>query len=120
MSAGIRLLIVDDETALLGLLKRYLERLGYVVESAGSSTEALAMYEADSEGFACIITDLALPVMNGEELIARMREKNPKQRALISSGYPYEPQSKATHFLQKPYLPDMLAKAIKDLLGRRI
>lgn len=120
MSPTLRLLIVDDEAALLDLLKRYLQRLGYEVQSASSSEDALARFEADPEGFACVVTDLALPGMNGEELIERMRAKNPKLRALISSGYPYEPRSKATAFLQKPYLPDMLAQAIKDLLARRL
>jgi len=120
MSAGIRLLIVDDEAALLDLLRRYLERLGYQVDSASNSQDALARFEADPEAYACIVTDLALPGMNGEELIERMRATNPKLRALISSGYPYEPSSKGTGFLQKPYLPDMLAKAIKELLARRI
>lgn len=120
MSGEMRLLIVDDEAALLDLLKRYLERLGYQVDSASSSEEALTRFEADPEGYACVVTDLTLPGMNGEELIERMRIKRPNLRALISSGYPYEPQTKATHFLQKPYLPDMLARAIKELLGRRL
>jgi|SRR5579863_6986003 len=118
MSAG-RVLIVDDEVALLDLLKRYLERAGYEVDVASNPEDALKTYEADPERYVCVLTDLALPGMNGDELLERMRAKNPKLRALISSGYPYEPQSKKTLFLQKPYLPKMLAQTIEELLGRR-
>lgn len=118
MGAG-RILIVDDEAALLDLLKRYLERLGYEVDVASNPEDALANFEADPERYECVLTDLSLPGMNGEELLERMRGKNPRLRALISSGYPYEPRSKRTFFLQKPYLPKMLAQTIEELLGRR-
>jgi two-component system cell cycle sensor histidine kinase/response regulator CckA len=118
MGSG-RLLIVDDEAALLDLLKRYLERLGYEVDVAGNPEDALASFEADPERYICVLTDLALPGMNGEELLERMRAKNPRLRALISSGYPYQPRSQRTLFLQKPYLPKMLAQIMEELLGQR-
>ena|SRR5579863_7077489 len=116
MSAG-RLLIVDDEVALLDLIKRYLERMGYEVDVASSAEDALAHFEPDPQRYACVLTDLVLPGINGEQLLERMREKNPKLRALISSGYPYEPSSKKTLFLQKPYVPKMLAETLDKLLG---
>src|SRR5579884_2175436 len=107
-----RLLIVDDETALLDLLKRYLERLGYAVDLARSAEDALVCFERDPARFACVLTDLSLPGLDGEQLIERMRAANPGLPALISSGYPYQPRSAATAFLQKPYLPNMLAEAL--------
>ena len=42
--SGVRLLLVDDEASLLNLLQRYLGRLGYEVETAGSAEEALARW----------------------------------------------------------------------------
>jgi two-component system, cell cycle sensor histidine kinase and response regulator CckA len=116
MSAA-RLLIVDDEVALLDLLKRYLERMGYEVDVASTAEDALARFETDPLQYACVLTDLVLPGINGEQLLERMREKNPKLRALVSSGYPYEPPSKKTLFLQKPYVPKMLAETLEKLLG---
>jgi DNA-binding NtrC family response regulator len=110
------LLIVDDETALLDLLKRYLERAGYQVHLASTPEEALACFERDPEKFACVLTDLTLPGMDGEQLIERMRVHNPRLPALISSGYPYSPRAAATVFLQKPYLPKMLVEALEGLL----
>jgi DNA-binding NtrC family response regulator len=115
-----RLLIVDDEKPLLSLLKRYMERLGYEVDLAGTAEEALAFFESDPGRYACVLTDLTLPGINGEELVERMRSLNPRLPALISSGYPYQPKpSKArTDFLQKPYLPQMLVEAIQGILGK--
>jgi FixJ family two-component response regulator len=59
---------------------------------------------------------LTLPGINGEELIDRMRARNPRLRAVVASGYPYVPRSKRVTFLQKPFLPKMLADAIETIL----
>ena len=72
-----RLLIVDDEPNLLDLLRRYLGRLGYEVETCGDAQEALALFQAGPDRFSMAITDLSLPSLNGEELIERMRQIRP-------------------------------------------
>ncbi len=115
---GARLLLVDDEPALLDLLKKYLERLGYLAEACGSPEEALEIFERNPEEFALVLTDLSFPSISGEEMVERMRARNPRLRAIISSGYPYEPRSKHTAFLLKPYAPKMLAEAIGKMTTR--
>jgi DNA-binding NtrC family response regulator len=112
------LLLVDDEPALLELLKTYLERLGYKVDSRGDAHAALALFESDPTRYALVMTDLTLAGINGEEMIARMRKLNPAVAAIVSSGYPYEPTGKNVAFLQKPYVPRMLADTIEKLLKR--
>jgi len=113
---GARLLLVDDEPALLDLLKKYLERIGYQVHACAGAEEALRAFEQDPEGYAVVLTDLTLPGMRGDQMIERMRARNPAVRAIISSGYPYEPASKGIGFLLKPYVPKMLADTIAALL----
>jgi DNA-binding NtrC family response regulator len=115
----VKLLIVDDEAALLSLLQRYLTRLGYEVESAANAEDALALFASDPARYDCVLTDLKLPGMGGEELIERIRELRPGLPALISSGYPYQPRSAYVAFLQKPYLPAMLAGELEALLKKR-
>jgi len=49
-------------------------------------------------------------------MITRMRALSPGLLAIVSSGYPYEPRGKKIVFLQKPYVPKMLADTIEKLL----
>jgi len=113
-----RLLLVDDEPALTDLLKKYLERLGYEVDARSDAEQALEQYERNPDGYALVLTDLSLPGMSGEQMIERMRLRNPKLRAIISSGYPYQPRSRLVGYLQKPFLPKMLADLIEKMLRR--
>jgi CheY-like chemotaxis protein len=109
-----RLLIVDDEPAVLDLLKRYLERVGYSVEVTSNGEAALDLFQV--ERYDLVITDLNLPGMGGEEMLQRMRERQPSLRALISSGYPHQPILRDVGFLLKPYLPKMMVEAIDEML----
>ncbi len=111
-----RLLLVDDEAALLELLKKYLERLGYEVDACTAPEDALALFQADPQRYALVLTDLTLPRITGEEMLDQMRARNPRLRAVVSSGYPYSPRSAHVEFLQKPFLPKMLAAAIEKML----
>lgn len=108
---------MDDEPAVLGLLRRYLERLGYAVEIAPNAEAALDLFEAAPDGYDLVITDLTLPGMSGEELLTRMRQRRPSLRALISSGYPHQPALPKVGFLLKPYLPKMLVEIIGQMLS---
>ncbi|HEV1287511.1 MAG TPA: response regulator [Bryobacteraceae bacterium] len=111
-----RILLVDDEAPLLDLLKRYLERLGYEVDGCLTPADALQCFAADPSRYALVLTDLTLPGMSGDEMIVQMRALAPKLRVIVSSGYPYEPKGKRTGFLQKPFLPKMLADLIEQML----
>ena len=113
---GVRILLVDDEAPLLELLKRYLERLGYEVEACLTPADALQRFEADPGRYSLVLTDLTLPGMNGDQMIEQMRVTAPKLRAIIASGYVHEPRGKRTGFLQKPFLPNMLAELIEKML----
>jgi len=113
-----RLLIVDDEPTLLQLLRRYLERQGYEVETCGSGEQALDLFDADPQRFDMVITDLTLPGLDGAQLLDRMRARHPELPGLIASGYPYEPSQKGVGFLLKPFLPQMLAEQISAALKR--
>ena len=114
--AAARLLLVDDEPVLADLLKRYLERLGYEVDIFESAELALPHYSADPRRYALVMSDLTLPGMNGDEMIEQMRSRNPALKAIVSSGYVHQPKSKQTAFLQKPFVPKMLADLIEKKL----
>jgi DNA-binding NtrC family response regulator len=107
---------VDDEAPLLDLLKRYLERIGYEVDGCLTPADALKCFQADPRRYALVLTDLSLPGMRGDQMLDQMRAIAPKLRAVVTSGYPYEPPGKRTGFVQKPFLPVMLAEMIEKIL----
>ena len=120
-----RVLLVEDELPLLQLLERYLRRLGFEVESYSSSVKALADFEAAPGRFDLVIADLGMPEMPGDKMLTRMLEIQPDVLALICSGSPFYVSNlpldlgKRMGFLQKPFLPKMMAEAIDALLARK-
>ena len=66
-----RLLVVDDEPAVLKLVKAMLTRAQYRVLTCGSGTEALKML--DEMDFDCVITDAVMPLMTGYDLVKAIR-----------------------------------------------
>ncbi len=115
--AAARLLIVDDEPVLADLLKRYLERLGYEVDISPSAEHALPVFLENPAKYDLVLADSTLPGMSGEDLIEALQAANPSLRAILASGYPREPKSKHVSFLQKPFVPKMLAEMIEKKLG---
>lgn len=117
------ILIADDEPQLVAIMKRYLERLGYRVDSVSSAAAAWQAVEADPRAYAAAVVDISLPGMGGEELSRRMLEANPEMRVIASSGYPADLETLEARapgrvtFLHKPFTPEMLAETVKRLLA---
>jgi two-component system, cell cycle sensor histidine kinase and response regulator CckA len=124
--AGARLLLVDDEAALLKLMETFLGRFGYEVVSYTSASAALSRFEADPGYFGLVVADLTMPEMSGEQMALRMISLNPQVRVLLCSGYPFDvrslPEAVRGRFsvLQKPFVPKMLTGSVEELLKRRI
>jgi DNA-binding NtrC family response regulator len=124
MSASpARILVVDDEPSLLRIFSLYLGRLGYSVTTAGATDEAWSMVQADPASFAGAVLDGSMAGMKMEDLALRMLGANSTLRVLVSSGYPMDMTALSAaapgrvDFLQKPFTPEMLATALRGLLG---
>lgn len=122
---GGRLLAVDDERVLLGLMEDYLTRLGYVVDACSSAQEALQRFRQQPSGYALVVADMCLPDMAGEELLVELMRLNPQVCILACSGYFPEfdllPKARGRlRFLQKPFAPEMLASAVAELLSEPV
>lgn len=70
-------MIVDDEATVLKVMTRSLEKSGYRVIAAGDGEEAYALYSKYQEDIRLVITDLAMPGMDGPSLIAALRKNQP-------------------------------------------
>ncbi len=109
-----RVLLVEDERALRGLLARALRQEGYEVTEAGSAAEALERVN-ESDGFDLLVTDLTLPDRPGEQL----RQDLAALPALLISGYPVQPQGEWEAALTKPFSSAELVLAVRSLLRVR-
>lgn len=120
-----KILIVDDEAALLVVMEQYLRRLGYQVSACRSGGEAWSRFEPNPSEYGLVVADITMPEMSGHEMLQRMIHLNPGVRILICSGYPFDIETlpAAVHgrvdVLQKPFTPKMLSEAIERLLTQR-
>ncbi len=81
------ILIVDDERAVLAVGERVLEKLGYVPLAARSGEEAVRLYREHEYQIACILLDLTMPEMNGEQTFDALREISPDVPVILTSGF---------------------------------
>jgi DNA-binding NtrC family response regulator len=121
----VKILLVEDEPPLLQLIEKYLQRLGFEVETYLRSVDALRHFEIAPDGYGMVIADLGMPDMPGDALLTRMLEIRPDLRILVCSGSPFFIETLPTSlqqqvaFLQKPFVPKMLADAVRSLLNGR-
>ncbi len=84
-----RILVVDDQAPYLKILRHYLTGDGHQVETALDGVEALEKFRAadrDGEGFELVITDKAMPGMNGEQLAASIKALTPGTAVILLTG----------------------------------
>jgi signal transduction histidine kinase/CheY-like chemotaxis protein len=82
-----RLLFVDDEAVLRSLGSKILTEAGYVVDVAADGREALEKFRAAPREYALVFLDLAMPVMNGLEFCAALREIDREVPVVVMTGY---------------------------------
>jgi DNA-binding NtrC family response regulator len=122
MMRGRRILLVDDEAQLVQLMSRYLERFGYETAAAGSTEETRRLIE-EGGSFAAVIIDASLNNNSGGNLARQVLAGAPQTKVILASGYPFDVQPLAAEFpgrvvfLQKPFTGEMLAEAVKQLMG---
>jgi len=82
-----RVLLVDDEDAVIIMEKLILERLGYQVFSCTGSIEALELFRADPDKFDLVITDMSMPKMAGDKLAVELIRIRPDIPILLCTGF---------------------------------
>lgn len=121
---GEHILFVDDEEALVSLGISMLEDLGYRVTTWTDSSEALAAFRSRPQDFDLVITDQAMPRLNGGDLARALLEIRPTLPIILLTGYSttmsFE-KAKAIgigELLFKPYTMQALGEAIRRALER--
>lgn len=118
------ILIIDDDEALRGTMRRILERKGHDVLEAGDGREGMALFR--ERGPDVVITDLIMPEQEGIETILQLKEEHAGARVLAVSGGgrvgPGGPLSDAVELgadasLAKPFSVEQLQQAVERLLA---
>ena len=81
----LNVLAVDDEPGVLAILLEYLRGDGHMVETASSVVEGWSKFEQGN--YDVVITDWAMPGLNGDELITRIKQKSPETAIILLSGF---------------------------------
>lgn len=119
---GETLLLVEDEAAVREVGQNLLEHLGYQVLTATNGRQALEVYERHQDQIALVLTDLVMPEMGGKELFYALRERNPRVKVVVLTGYPLGGESEdllvdgIAGWLQKPLRLSPLAQIVNRTL----
>jgi hypothetical protein len=119
------LLLVEDEPMVRDVARRTLERRGYRVITASNGVEGLRAAAAEADVIQLLVTDVVMPQMGGRELADQLTRARPGIRVLFTSGYSEEfalgggRLGEGIEFLQKPYLPGVLAQRVREVLDGR-
>jgi CheY-like chemotaxis protein len=113
-------LVVDDEPGVRALARRILKGGGYEVIEAGDGAQAVAMIDSDTH-VDFLMADLDMPVMQGEEMARRIRERRPDLRVLYVTAHSerlFEDRPELVDgeaFLDKPFTSRGLLEAVSLL-----
>ena len=119
-----RILVVDDEEMVRGVAQLSLETVGYEVLTAEDGEKAVELYRREGQTIDAVVLDMTMPKKGGEEVFREIRSFAPDARIILSSGFSEQdtldrmkdPAPDA--FLQKPFQPQELIRAVRRLLAQ--
>jgi CheY-like chemotaxis protein len=110
------ILVAEDEDHTRRLLAEVLSEVGYTVLTASDGRAALALARVHEDVIELLLTDIAMPHLDGRELAARVQRERPGVEVVFMSGRadPGDEGLSGRHFIAKPFEVDQLI----ELLGR--
>lgn len=123
--SGELILVVDDEENIREIARATLEKFGYRVVTATDGTDAMAIYAQQGADINLILTDIAMPYMDGTALIRAIRKINPQSKIIAMSGLMNSDQTSelqnlnVNSFLSKPYTAENLLKLLAEILQKK-
>jgi signal transduction histidine kinase len=115
-------LLVDDEQTVLDIAGRMLEMLGFSVLTAVDGIEAFEAFKKKRDEIICVLLDLTMPRMSGEETFRELRSVAPELPVVLSSGYSEMDVASRfsgagiSGFIQKPYRFSELRDTLRKVL----
>ncbi len=121
---GRLVLIIDDEEDVRLAARFMLERLGFEVVEANDGAAGLQTFSETADRLACVILDMTMPEMSGEEVFRLIRRERDDVPVVLSTGYARTEATSRFHgrglagFLQKPYTIQQLAEVLQATLSK--
>jgi CheY-like chemotaxis protein len=118
-----RILLIDDEKQIVQIGHRLLTRLGYTVQTCLDPKEALALFSRNPHAFDLVITDLAMPKIQGTTLIGQLRRVRADIPIILCTGNVNQVSDQQRQalgireILAKPILRDDLARAVRRAMA---
>ncbi|MCK4511866.1 response regulator, partial [bacterium] len=118
-SGGGTVLLVDDEDAVRDIGMRLLEQAGFAVVGAADGCEAVDYYREHCDDISCVLLDLTMPRMGGEETFQELRKIREDVRVVLSSGFSEQEvvgrfaEGGICGFVQKPYRFEKLVAEVE-------
>lgn len=116
------IVVLDDEKHITKMLKQMLGDLGYTVSAFTDSLAALESFQANSEQYDLLITDMTMPKMTGAELSTRLLKIKPELPIVLCTGYSEKINEQVARelgireYVMKPVSFKTLAKIVKKNL----
>jgi len=116
-------LVVDDNVFVLNTISAGLRHAGFTVLTARAPEEAIEIGLRHTGPIHLILLDVLLPRMDGPELASQFLRLHPESRSLFMTGLPNTPRvadqilSRGLAFLPKPFLPQVLAQKVREVLA---
>lgn len=120
---GEAILLVDDESTVLKVMARSLEKSGYRVIPAEDGEKGFALYSQHQRDVSLVITDMAMPGMDGPALITALKKLNPSVKIICTSGLGSSSGKNSISelgvhaILSKPCNSRIILQAIQDALA---
>ena len=121
-----KILLVDDEEAIVRMDQQMLEQLGYEVTTRTGSVDALEAFKANPDRYDLIITDMTMPNMTGIQLAKEIKKIRSEIPIIICTGFSYqinEEKCKALGiqgYVLKPIVRKEFAVTIREVLDRTV
>jgi len=117
-------MLVDDETDILLMVRKYLERWGFVVETFDKPAQALAHFEKNYADYSLVLTDIRMPGMTGIEMARFMLRIRPETKIILMTAFDIQPNELAASLpivkwqdiLHKPFRLVEVCNAVKKQL----
>ena len=117
------ILLVEDEPAILRMIRSGLERQGYTVLGAATPAEAISLAETYPHKIDLLLSDMVMPEMNGHEVASALRRIRPQVKLVFMSGYTSTIAMgdinlvDDAQFIQKPFAVHQLIAKLNEALG---